>query len=132
MFPFFVGVCCWSLFCNAELSVLSSFTIISPENRELVALLWLYSCSHVAVSVVSLFIVEVCCWSLFCNAVLSVLSSFTLISLMRAGCLDLTVLLLTCGCWCSVPLPRCELVCGLWSVIVAFPGHTHLLYFSLP
>ena len=38
-------------------------------------------------------------------------------------CLNLIVYLLSCGCKGSVSLPR-----GVaWSVIVAFPDHTHLL-----
>ena len=39
LLPLFVGVCVWSLFCNAAFSVLSSFASISPRKRELVALL---------------------------------------------------------------------------------------------
>ena len=37
--PFFVGAVVWSLFCFAVLCVLSSFAIISPGKRELVALI---------------------------------------------------------------------------------------------
>ena len=33
LFPLFVGVLCWSVFCNAVLSVLSSFAIISLRWR---------------------------------------------------------------------------------------------------
>ena len=39
LLPWFVGFYAWSLFCSAILSVLSSFAIISPRKRELVALL---------------------------------------------------------------------------------------------
>ena len=41
--------CVVSMFLNAVLGVLSSFAIISLRKRELVALLKLCSCSHVAV-----------------------------------------------------------------------------------
>ena len=34
----FVGVLCWSLFCYACICVFSSFAIILPSKRELVAL----------------------------------------------------------------------------------------------
>ena len=51
----------WSLhpylLCNALAGALSSFAIISLRKRELVALLLLCSCSHVAVSVLCLFFV---------------------------------------------------------------------------
>ena len=42
----------------------------------------------------------------------------------RAGCLTLIVFLLLCGCLCSVSLSRGAMD---WSVIVAFPGRTHLV-----
>ena len=37
----------------------------------------------------------------------------------------LIVFFLLCGCWFSVSLPSGSMQ---WSVIVAFPGHTDLLY----
>ena len=37
--PLFAGVCVWSLFCYAFLSVLSSYPIILPRKREFVVLL---------------------------------------------------------------------------------------------
>ena len=39
----------------------------------------------------------------------------------RAGCSNLIVLLLSCGCLCSVSLPSGAVD---WSVVVAFPGHS--------
>ena len=47
-------------------------------------------------------------WSLFGNGVVSVISSFAIISL------------LSCGCLCSA---SSHSMLG-WSVIVAYPGHT--------
>ena len=48
----------------------------------------------------------------------------------RTGCF--TLLLLCCGCLCSLSLPQGAV--GLCCVIVAFPGHTHLFFilFSTP
>ena len=68
-----------------------------------------------------------CICFLFCNAVISVLSSCATISLRKreregAGCLTLIVFLSSCGCWCPVSLPRGTLV-GLHFVIVALPDH---------
>ena len=45
----------FDLFCNTVLSVLSSFAIMRPRKRELVALLELCSCCLVTVSVLCLF-----------------------------------------------------------------------------
>ena len=44
-------------------------------------------------------------WSLFCNAVLSILSSFTII-LLRKRYLDVLLKLFSCSYGCSVCLPR--------------------------
>ena len=44
------------MFCYAVLNVLSSFAITSQRKRELVALLYLSSCCHMAVIVLSLFL----------------------------------------------------------------------------
>ena len=61
-----------------------------------------------------------CVWSLFCSAVLSCLSGFTIISLRkRAGYFTLFVFLLSCGCF-FLSYPWVD----VWSVIVAFTGHT--------
>ena len=63
-----------------------------------------------------------CMWSLFCNAVLSVLSSFAIINPERERwLLVLIVFLLTYGSKCSVSFPHD----GLRSVNVPFPGNTH-------
>ena len=69
-----------------------------------------------------------CDWFLFRNAVLRVFSSFVIISMAeeeRNGCFTL------CFCCCvAVIVPFLYLAVpwiGLWSVVVAFPGHTHLL-----
>ena len=59
-----VGVLClvYIMFCNAIL-VLSSFAIISPRKRDLVALLQLCSRCRIAVSVLFLFILVPLSWS---------------------------------------------------------------------
>ena len=54
--PLFVGVLCWSLFWYALLYVLSSFAIILPRKRELVALLLLSFGCLVTVNVLWLFL----------------------------------------------------------------------------
>ena len=41
----------------------------------------------------------------------------------RVGCFTLIVFLLLCGCQCLLVMVPWV---GLWSVIVAFPDHTHL------
>ena len=71
----------------------------------------------------------VLCLSLFCYALLCVLSSFAII-LKRKGEL-VAFLLLSCGClvavfvmWLFLPM----LWVGLQCVIVVFPDHTHLLF----
>ena len=68
-------------------------------------------------------------WSMFCDAVFIVLSSFEINSLRKR---ELVALLELCSC-CGVAV---SVLClfltvpwnDLWSVIVAFPGHTHLLF----
>ena len=69
----------------------------------------------------------VCVKSLYCNAVLSFLSSFAIISLRKrgAGFFTLLVFLLPCGCKFSVSFHVAPWL-GLWYAIVAFPGHTHV------
>ena len=67
-----------------------------------------------------------CVWSLFCNTVLSVLSSFAIISLRNRGFIDLLYL---CSC-CQVALSvHCIFLVVSWvsllSVIIAFPRHAH-------
>ena len=62
-----------------------------------------------------------CDWSLFCDVVLSVLSSFAIISLKEGKSSILAVV------WLSVS----RLGPGgafSWSVIVTFPGHTLFLF----
>ena len=64
---------------------------------------------------------------------LKVLCANHLVEEERAGNFTLIVLLLSCVCLClSVFCVLCLFLTvpwvGLWSVIVAFPGHTHLLY----
>ena len=44
---------------------------------------------------------------------------------MRRVLVALIVFFPMCGSWCLVSLPRVSM---RWSVIVAFPGHAHLLY----
>ena len=44
----------------------------------------------------------------------------------RAGCFTVIVFLLPCGCTCYMSLPRGTM--RSWSLTVAFPGHTHLLF----
>ena len=71
-----------------------------------------------------------CVWSLFCNTVLSVPSSFEIILLRkRAGCFTLIVLLLSCGCYWHVSLFLVVPWVGLHCVTVAFPGQTHQFFF---
>ena len=41
------------------------------------------------------------------------------------------LLLSTCGCNHSLPLPRLSYV-GLQCMIATFPGHTHLLFVYIP
>ena len=83
---------------------------------------------------------EFCVWSLFCYAVISVLSRFAIIS---AGCFTFIAVMLSINLFSSKAYQRqyfmCHvIVCVLWIflkvsrvgmqfVIVAFPGHTHLL-----
>ena len=65
----------------------------------------------------------------FCNAELTVLSSFAIISLRMRELVALFVFLLSFDYKClflAVPWV------GLWSMIVAFPGHTHLLFERAP
>ena len=52
----------------------------------------------------SIVCVEACGWCLMCDLIICVLSSLTIISLMkiRAGCFTLIVSLLSCVCLCSV------------------------------
>ena len=67
--------------------------------------------------------------SLFWFAVLCVFSSFVIISVRKR---ELVALLLLCSkchvsvivLWLFLLVPRV----GMWYVIVAFPGHTHLLF----
>ena len=61
--------------------------------------------------------------SLTCGVVLSVFTTLANIFVRKRKLVAL--LFLYCGCLCSVFLPRGGI--GLQSVIVAFPGHTHLL-----
>ena len=65
--------------------------------------------------------------SLFCREVLCVLFSFSIILLRERelAVLLFIVFLMPRDCYCYLPLPRCALA------IVAFPGHTHLLSFSV-
>ena len=44
----------------------------------------------------------------------------------KAGCFTCIVSLMSCGCYCSLPLPR-GAVGGLQCLIVAFPGFTYFL-----
>ena len=48
-------------------------------------------------------------------------------SIYVGGYVTLNVLLLSCGCMCSVSLPLVPWA-GLRSVNVAFPGHTYMLF----
>ena len=41
----------------------------------------------------------------------------------RAVCLTFIVFWMSCSCYCSLPFPH-----GAMCVIVAFPGHTNLLF----
>ena len=56
------------------------------------------------------------CLVLFCNAVLGFLFEFCnhLAEEKRTGCFTLDVFLLSCGCYCSVPLPHGAMG---WSVV---------------
>ena len=81
------GICVWSLFSYAVLSVLSSFAIISLRKRELVALLWLSFWCHAAVSEHSVSLL--CCavgWSAVCDC-------HTSLSLISQHCLPIVNLL---------------------------------------
>ena len=77
-----MGVCVWSLFCYATLSVLSGFEIISPRKREVVGVFFylfflFFYCWHVAVSVrVPLPHGAVCCFAV-CNYDISLSYSIT-------------------------------------------------------
>ena len=65
--------------------------------------------------------------SLFAVVEFCILSSFAII---LHSCFTLLVFLLSCDCLCSVSLLQYHgLVCVL-SVVVAIPGHAHLLVFS--
>ena len=67
-----------------------------------------------------------CVSSLFCYAVLCVFSSFVIIPVGKRW--TFIVLCMLCGfyCYCSMPLHH-GTVSGLQCVIVAIPGHTHLI-----
>ena len=72
-----------------------------------------------------------CVWSLFCYAVLSVLSSFAIIlrskrERERAGCFTFIVVLMSCDCYCSVGLPHGAVEWAAACDCDIFPGHTHL------
>ena len=56
---------------------------------------------------------------LFCGVVFSVHSNFAIILLKKSGC---RVAYCVSCLFFVVPWV------GMWSVIVAFPGHTHLLF----
>ena len=51
-----------------------------------------------------------------------------------AGCFSFIVLLIACGCYCSLPFPHMAVGwstvpgAGLQCVIMTFPDHTHFLY----
>ena len=62
-------------------------------------------------------------WSLFCNAVLSILSRFAII-LVRKTAEFITLLLTVSVLWLFFMVQWV----GLQFVIVVFPGHTHLLF----
>ena len=49
---------------------------------------------------------------------------------MTSGPVTFIVFLMSCGCYCSLPIPRGAVG---WSAVcdcgtVAFPGHTHILF----
>ena len=46
----------------------------------------------------------------FFYTLLSVLSSYAIILTMVTGCFTLIVVLMSCDCWCSVALPRGDVV----------------------
>ena len=74
--------------------------------------------------------VSVCCvWSLFCYAVLCVLSCFAIIPLRKRELVALLLLSSDCHVAVSV-LCLCLMVpwIGLQCVIVVVPGHTRLLF----
>ena len=68
------------------------------------------------------------------QCILNVLSSFCnhLVENERVGCFILFVFLMSRGCQCSVSLPRGAVGWPAEEVIVAFPGHTHLLFAWVP
>ena len=65
-------------------------------------------------------------WSLFCNLVLNVLSSFAIISLKKRRVVALLYLYFYCHnvCVCQCLFLAVPWV-GLRSLVVAFPDHTH-------
>ena len=64
-------------------------------------------------------------WHLFCIAVLSVVSSFEVISLRKRELVALSLLCSYCRVTVSsMSLPRCAVG---WFVVVAFPDHTRSL-----
>ena len=65
--------------------------------------------------------IGVCVWLLFCNAVPSVL----LLRKRELVCITLIVFLLSCLRLC---IPPTVLWVDLWSVVVAFPSHAHLIF----
>ena len=65
--------------------------------------------------------------SLFCCALLCVLSSFAIILNGKGELIALLLCLqMSCYCKCYLALPQGAMVC-LQCVIVVFPDHTHLL-----
>ena len=90
--------------------------IVLDEASGFCCLYIVYCCSH------SLW--GFCIWSLFCNTILSVLSSFAIILMIKEerACCFTFVLLMSCDCWCSVTLPSY----ALYDVV--YPGHACFLY----
>ena len=70
--------------------------------------------------------------SLFCYPMLCVLSSFVnqLEGEETAGCFAFIVLRMSCYCKCSVTLPQGAAGWFAVCMIVVFPDHTHLLFYS--
>ena len=67
-----------------------------------------------------------CVWSLFCNAVISVLSCYSIILMRKSELISYFVFFLLCFCLWLVPLPHITIG---WSVVCdcGIPDHSHTL-----
>ena len=102
---------------------LKSLLALADYRTKAVVLLLLIRCSLLPL------LLGFCVCSMFCCAVICVLSSFAIIlmGLERADCFTLFVFLVYCDCKCSVAFLEVPWV-ALRCVIMVFPDLTHILF----